>query len=116
MVKEYKYKGETFTLDDSKGCYIKVTYAEHPQFVGYVGVNISKTVAKPFAVSHDGYEVTPDGIPVPRQSGYDINELIVECCRHLIERKKTADLIGDRGKEALCNDLHQWYADLKPGA
>ena len=26
MSKEYKYEEETFLLDDSKGCYVKVTY------------------------------------------------------------------------------------------
>ena len=25
-MKEYKYKGEAFQLDDSKGCYVAVTY------------------------------------------------------------------------------------------
>ena len=25
-IKEYKYRDETFQLDDSKGCYVEVTY------------------------------------------------------------------------------------------
>ena len=36
-VKEYKYKGETFQLDDSKGCYVAATYKH---LTGYVGVNL----------------------------------------------------------------------------
>ena len=27
-MKEYKYQGETFQLDDSKGCYAEVTYKD----------------------------------------------------------------------------------------
>ena len=36
-MKEYKYKSDTFELDDSKGCYIEVTYKGQK---GYVGVNL----------------------------------------------------------------------------
>ena len=28
MPKEHKYQGETFLLDDSKGCYIEVNYRD----------------------------------------------------------------------------------------
>ena len=35
-VKEYKYKGETFQLDASKGCYVAVTYKH---LTGHVEVN-----------------------------------------------------------------------------
>ena len=38
-VKEYKHQGETFQLDDSKGCYVAVTYKH---LTGYVGVNLGK--------------------------------------------------------------------------
>ena len=37
MAKEYKHQGETFLLDDSKGCYVKITYKDQ---VGYLGVNL----------------------------------------------------------------------------
>ena len=37
--KEYKYKGETFQLDESKGCYVAVTYKH---LTGYGGVNLGK--------------------------------------------------------------------------
>ena len=33
----YEYEGETFMLDDSKGCYVEVTYRD---LTGYFGVNI----------------------------------------------------------------------------
>ena len=47
-VKEYKYKGETFQLDDSKGCYVAVTYKH---LTGYVGVNLGRkaTAQHPYA-------------------------------------------------------------------
>ena len=33
-MKKYKYKEETFKLDDSKGCYVEVTYEG---LTGYFG-------------------------------------------------------------------------------
>ena len=37
---DYKYKGETFKQDDSKGCYVEVTYEG---LTGCVGVNLKDT-------------------------------------------------------------------------
>ena len=39
-MKEYKHNRETFTIDDSADSYIKVTYAAHPDLVGYIGLNL----------------------------------------------------------------------------
>ena len=39
-MKKYEYEGETFKMDDSKGCYVEVTYKD---LTGYFGVNISGT-------------------------------------------------------------------------
>ena len=63
-VKEDKYKGETFQLDDSKGCYVAVTYKH---LTGYVGVNLGligekSTDQKPYAWYIDKKLVTPEGL------------------------------------------------------
>ena len=60
VVKEYKHKGETFQLDDSKGCYAKVTYKH---LTGYVGVNLGDRPSDqyPYAWTTNKGSVTPEG-------------------------------------------------------
>ena len=52
-VKEYKYQGETFLLDDSKGCYVEVTYKG---LKGVVSVNIgeNRSDQSPYSWNIDG--------------------------------------------------------------
>ena len=59
---DYEYEGETFKLDDSKGCYVEVTYKG---LTGYFGVNISTTGTDqhPYSVLIGGEAyATPDGL------------------------------------------------------
>ena len=54
---KYTYKGETFKLDDSKGCYVEVTYKH---LAGYVGVNLQNnaTDEQPYLwTPRKGYEL-----------------------------------------------------------
>ena len=46
-IKEYKYQGETFQLDDSEGCYVTVTYKH---LKGHAGVNIRVQRVDPASV------------------------------------------------------------------
>ena len=59
-MKEYKYKGETFQLDDSARGYVAVTYEN---LTGYVGVNLGTraTDEKPF-VWYTAHEVGGDNV------------------------------------------------------
>ena len=49
---EYKYQGETFLLDDSEGCYIKITYrGEDYDLIGYAGIASQEgTKDQPYSV------------------------------------------------------------------
>ena len=60
-IKEYKYQGETFQLDDSEGCYVTVTYKH---LKGHAGVNIGSNASTlhPFAWHTGVGRVTPDGV------------------------------------------------------
>ena len=40
MASEYKYNGEIFLVDNSKGCYLEVSYKD---VFGYVGVWVNGT-------------------------------------------------------------------------
>ena len=60
-MRDYTYKGETFKLDDSKGCYVEVTYEG---LTAYIGVNISGTGTDQYPYSYyvGGEEyATPEG-------------------------------------------------------
>ena len=45
----YEYEGETFKLDNSKGCYVEVTYKD---LIGYFGVNIRGTGTDQYPYSY----------------------------------------------------------------
>ena len=59
---DYNYKGETFKLDESGGCFVAVTYEG---LTGYFGVNISGTGTDENPYSYlvgDAESVTPNGM------------------------------------------------------
>ena len=62
-MRDYEYEGKTFKLDDSKGCYVEVTYKG---LTGYFGVNISGTGTDqdPYSyyVGDDEESATPAGL------------------------------------------------------
>ena len=70
MGEEYKFEGETFELDDSKGCYIEVSYKG---LVGYVGVYLQGTAEQPYCWwAENATFVTADGLTNGNATGADI--------------------------------------------
>ena len=59
MVREYKYKDKTFSIDDSKGCFVEVSYEG---LTGYAGVWVAGTPTGPYGWSTSRSAVSPDGI------------------------------------------------------
>ena len=107
----YKYEGETFKLDDSKGCYVEVTYEG---LTGYFGVNVSGTGTdqNPYSYHVSGKEyVTPDGMTkgVPCSSFKEARDQI---CGELLNifRAQEAAKTFDRAK--YCAELHDAVKDL----
>ena len=101
----YKYEGETFKLDDSKGCYVEVTYMG---LTGYFGVNISGTGTDKFPYFYhvDGEQhVTPDGMTDGHQSESPENARD-QICRKLLNifRNHKAAETFDPAK--YCKELH----------
>ena len=117
MAKEYKHGEETFLLDDSQGCYTKVTHAKHSESVGYVGVNLRDGSKKnpyiwdgnPGGASH----VTPDGLT---GWGWDakvdtIQNALNGVCGYLTSRIGESEFGKDQ-KEQACGELHKFVENL----
>ena len=122
MAKEFKHDGETFLLDDSKGCFVEVTYAEHQEYVGVVGVSIKGTESSPHAVSvistpngsvrHkaiEGDKITRGDIV---RDTRDISAAIHKCCEQLIAVRRQYEVRKQFDSEAACRNLHEQFENL----
>ena len=90
MVK-YEHGGETFQLDDSEGCYIKVTYRD---MVGYVGVNLNDgTSDRPYSWSAPGLSgtATKDGVTGGGVGVGKMEDGLKAVCAWLIQRYREAE-------------------------
>ena len=101
----YKYEGETFKLDDSKGCYVEVTYEG---LTGYFGVNISGsgTDENPYSYHVAGEEfVTPDGMTkgAPSPSPENARDQICGKLLNIFRTQKAGETF-DPAK--YCKELH----------
>ena len=106
---EFKCQGETFLFDDSEGCLIKVTYAENPQQVGWVGVNVvERDKDYPYAITDDNRCFTKDGVTVANGGRAATVENAVErCCQNILRKLERRKFDA----EAACNEIHNWMRE-----
>ena len=118
MAKDFKHAGETFLLDNSKGCFVEVTYAEHQEYVGVVGVSINGTESAPYAVS---VLSTPNGSDrdkvikgdqVVGNSVGDLDSAIYQCCEALIKTRRRYEGQKHFDPESACRKLHEEFENL----
>lgn len=110
MATKYAFEGETFQLDDSKGCYIEVTYGD---MTGYVGVNLRGTVKMPYSWWAEGSDpVTKDGLTYGNSSGPCQKSNLDGLCRDLIRRQQEAQARKAFNQEAACKSLHEFVKSL----
>ena len=118
MAKEFKHDGETFLLDDSKGCFVEVTYAEHQEYVGVVGVNIRGTASAPYAVNvistpnGSGRDRVIKGDQVDGNSARDMGDALDKCCKSLVDARLQDEDRNQFDPEATCHNLHEYLASL----
>ena len=110
MTKQKEHRGEKFEIDDSEGCYLKVTYGE---LAGYVGVYLQGTEDQPYGwgLSHYGWRVTKDGLQDANNVS-TIEEGLTRLCDALIREDQQR-----RGKAAFkpeeaCSKVHEFYSRL----
>ena len=110
-MRDYKYKGETFNLDDSNGCYVEVTYKN---LTGYIGVNIGKDrgTERPYVwYANKGY-VTPAGLTAGNSSGTSFEDNLKPLCDYLLRTFRTEEATKWFNAEESCNKLHDAVKNL----
>ena len=110
-MKEYKYEGETFQLDDSKGCYVEVTYKS---LTGCVGVNISDTATdkNPFSWWHERNKfATPDGM-TNGNSSPSFEAARDQLCTNLLRIFRTQEAAKTFDRAKYCEELHEAVKNL----
>lgn len=113
MATEYKYEGETFLLDDSKGCYVEVTYKDQ---IGHVGVNLQGTADAPYAwYANQPSLVTPDGLKAGKSSGTSEEDNLRALCAELIRLQREAEAHAAFDAEAACKSLHEFVESVRDG-
>ena len=109
-MKKYKYKEETFKLDDSKGCYVEVTYKG---LTGHFGVNISDTATDqyPYAYRVGERSVTPDGM-IKGNSSPSFEDARDQTCDILLNKFRTQEAAKTFDRAKYCVELHEAVKNL----
>ena len=105
MIINYEYKGETFKLDDSNGCYVEATYKG---LKGYFGVNIggTGTETEPYVYCVGGEEyVTRDGMTGGDYHSPSFKDARDNTCNSLLN-KFSAQEAAFLFREKYCKELH----------
>ena len=107
-VKEYKYQGETFQLDDSKGCYVAVTYKH---LTGYVGVRLGllgkkATDQEPYGWLTDSKQVTSEGLKFGNVNGPSFEANLDALCAALLSEFRAEEAAKAFDPEKYCAELH----------
>ena len=113
MVKKREYEGYTFLLDDSKGCYIEVTFNEQ---MGYVGVNLTNgTPEAPYSWSTPSVagDAAEDGITGGIQVSGTLENCLTNLLRHLIQQRRMNDARKQFEPEKACEELHEYFKELE---
>ena len=117
-MKEYKHAGETFQLDeDSKGCYVKVTYSTAKNITGYIGVNIgvNATDQNPYVWYTDkrieNY-VTPEGLKFGNSNGPSFGSNLDALCDQLLREFHTQEAAKTFSHAKYCEELSEAVKNL----
>ena len=109
----YPYEGETFKLDDSKGCYVEVTYKG---LTGYFGVNIRGTGTDqyPYFYQADGEEcpATKDGMTTGFRSP-TFEEARDKTCLNLLNIFRTQEAVETFDPVKYCKELHDAVKNMR---
>ena len=109
MAKEYKFEGETFGLDDSKGCYVEVSYKGQ---VGYVGVYLRGTKEQPYCWYDGDSVLTKDGLSAGNSARGGMEGNLHALCRALVRKHRDAQAREAFKPEEACEGLHEFVKSL----
>lgn len=114
MGKPYEHGGAKFEIDDSEGCYLKVTYNS---YAGYVGVNLSTTRGRdaPFCWFSGGNAdryVTKDGMTRGNSNGNTLRHNLDALCDALLREERQNQALQEFKPEEACEEMHRFVAEL----
>ena len=108
-MQKYIYEGETFLLDDTKGCYIEVEFKDTKM---YVGVNLQGTPNYPYTWGPDNY-VTSDGLSRNYGGGFrNVEETLNSACNTMLNNRREAESRKTFKPEEACEALHDFVKNL----
>lgn len=107
--KEYEYQGETFLLDDSKGCYIEVTYKN---VVGYVGVYDRGTKDTPYIYSVGAGGVNNGRVASGNVERGSIQHVLDKLCGALTREQQSWEARNAFDQKEACETLHKFVENL----
>ena len=113
-MKDYQHEGETFKLDDSKGCYVKVIYND---ITGYIGVNIgvNATDQNPYLwYTNKRIEnyVTPEGLKIGNSNGASFESNLDALCEQLLREFQTQEATKTFSHAKYCEELSEAVKNL----
>ena len=110
MTKKYEWQGHLFSIDDSKGCYLEVTYEDQ---TGYVGVHLNGTEDAPYCWYPQKHKwVTPNGLTHGNSAGENLGSNIDELCRVLVANYEKDQAQKAFDPERACENLHGFFKNL----
>ena len=108
-MQKYSYEGETFLLDDAKGCYIEVVFKDTTM---YVGVNLQGTPDSSYTWGPEGH-VTADGLSRNYGGGFrNVEEALNSVCNSMLTNWREAQARKAFKPEEACEILHDFVKNL----
>ena len=108
----YEYRGVKFEIDDSKGCYLEVTYKD---FMGYAGVFLKGTNDTRYAWWVGSSGVTKDGLTTGNSAGNTMKSNLHALCDWILEelaRREATRAFTPEAREQACAELHDFVKGL----
>ena len=113
-MKHYQHEGETFKLDDSKSCYVKVTYKDITVYIG-VNIGVNATDRNPYVWYTDkrieNY-VTPKGLSIGNSNGASFESNLGALCDQLLREFQTREATKTFSHAKYCKELSEAVKNL----
>ncbi len=109
MVTKYLFQGEEFEVDDSKGCYLEISYKGE---VGYVGVWVNGTEQGPYGFSTGANTVSDKGLTGGNVGIPTIESALNSLCGVLLSNYRQTEGRKSFKPDEACEALHDFVQKL----
>ena len=104
----YEYRGVKFEIDDSKGCYLEVTYKD---ITGYAGVFLTGTNDTRYSWWVDSSGLTKDGLTTGTSEGNTMQPNLHAICDWIIAdiaKREGQHAFDEKARGQACAELHDF--------